>query len=72
MSFTLPLEQMTTAEKLQAMEALWADLSRDEANVPSPSWHEGVLKEREARLKSGEETALDWEAAKHELRERFK
>jgi hypothetical protein len=25
----LPLDQMTTEEKLRAMEALWADLSRN-------------------------------------------
>ena len=29
MSTTLDLDQMTTEEKLAAMEALWADLSRE-------------------------------------------
>jgi hypothetical protein len=37
MEATLPLDKMTVAEKLRAMEALWADLSRDEAQVESPA-----------------------------------
>ena len=69
MEITLPLDQMTTAEKLRAMEALWADLSRNETQFESPAWHEDVLKEREAKIKSGAETFIDWETAKKQLRE---
>ena len=69
MDITLPLDQMTTEEKLRAMETLWADLSRKEEDIQSPSWHEGILKEREERTRSGQETFMDWEAAKQELRE---
>ena len=72
MDITLPLDQMTTEEKLRAMEALWADLSRHEEDLPSPAWHEEVLKEREERIKSGQETFIDWETAKQELRDRLK
>ncbi len=72
MEITLPLDQMTVAEKLRAMEAIWADLSRHEENVPSPGWHEQVLKEREERIKSGQEKFISWETAKQELRDRFK
>jgi hypothetical protein len=72
MDITLPLDQMTTAEKLRAMEALWADLSRNQENVPSPSWHEQILEEREQRVKSGQEKFVDWETAKQELRDRLK
>jgi Putative addiction module component len=36
---TLPLDKMTVAEKLRAMEMLWADLSRNEAQIESPAWH---------------------------------
>ena len=72
MDITLPLDRMTTAEKLRTMEALWADLSRHEEQFESPAWHEHVLKEREDRVKSGQETFMDWEAAKKELRDRQK
>ncbi len=72
MEITLPLDQMTVEEKLRAMEAIWADLSRDEANVPSPAWHGQVLREREERVRAGQETPIPWEQAKRELRERLK
>ncbi len=71
MSTLLPLERMTTAEKLRAMEELWADLTRDEGAVESPAWHEAVLRERNERVKAGEENAIDWEVAKKELRDRL-
>jgi len=71
MDITLPLDQMTTAEKLRAMEALWADLSRHEEEIESPPWHEQILKEREDRVRSGQETLIDWETAKKQLRDRL-
>ena len=71
MDITLPLDQMTTAEKLRAMEALWADLSRHESAFESPAWHEEVLKEREERVRSGEEQFVDWETATKKLRDRL-
>jgi putative addiction module component len=69
MSVNLPLDQMTIEEKLPAMEALWADLTRNAEQFESPAWHEQVLKEREQRLKSGQESFIDWEIAKKQLRE---
>lgn len=72
MDITLPLDQMTLAEKLRLMEALWADLSRNEQNIESPAWHGQVLEEREQRLRSGEARFIDWETAKQHLRDRLK
>ena len=72
MAITLPLDQMTTEEKLRAMEALWADLTRRPEEFESPAWHEAVLREREERIKLGQETFIDWQAAKQELRDRQK
>lgn len=71
MDISLPLDQMTIAEKLRAMETLWADLTREEKDFPSPAWHGDVLRERDERLKSGQETPLDWETAKQRLRDRL-
>lgn len=65
------IAQMSREEKLQTMEALWADLSRNDAAVESPAWHEDVLKETKARVASGRERIADWEEAKQELRKRF-
>lgn len=71
MEVTLPLDQMTMEEKLRVMETLWADLTRIDQQFPSPDWHEDVLKEREAKLKSGQEKPVDWEHGKKELRDRL-
>ncbi len=71
MEITLPLDQMTTAEKLRTMEALWADLSRDDSQIESPAWHGDVLHDREQRVQSGKETYLDWETAKKQLRDKL-
>lgn len=68
MEITLPLEKMTTAEKIRLMESLWADLSRHEEHLESPSWHGQVLRETERRVAAGEEKPVDWEVAKKELR----
>jgi hypothetical protein len=72
MDITLPLDQMTTQEKLRVMETIWADLTRNEADFESPAWHQKVLEERGRRVKSGEEQFLDWNVAKQQLRDRLK
>jgi hypothetical protein len=71
MSSHLPLDQMTIEEKLEAMEALWQDLTRGEETFESPSWHALVLRIREERIRTGAETFIDWERAKQMLRETF-
>jgi hypothetical protein len=69
MKLELPLEEMSVAEKLHAMEALWADLCRRAPDATTPEWHADVLAERERRLAAGEEAVLDWEEAKQRLRQ---
>jgi hypothetical protein len=71
MPIELEVEKMTLEEKLRAMEALWASLSRKEQDIQSPPWHEQILKEREERVKSGQEKFENWEDAKRELRGRL-
>ena len=71
MTSTIQIAQMSRKEKLQTMEAIWSDLSKDDANVESPAWHGEFLKETEARIASGKEKSADWTAAKRNLRKRF-
>ena len=70
MSVTLPLNEMSLAEKLQVMEALWEDLSRNSDALDSPAWDETVLEEREKRIAAGEAHFTDWEIAKADIRNR--
>ncbi|MCX6348098.1 MAG: addiction module protein [Candidatus Aureabacteria bacterium] len=69
---TAKIAQMSREEKLQTMEAIWADLSKNDTEVASPAWHEDVLTETEARVAAGQEQIADWETAKRELKNRFK
>ena len=62
------IQAMPKAEKLRLMEALWVELSRDEAEFESPAWHETALKETAQRYAEGLEEVMDWEQAKAELR----
>ena len=64
----LELQQLPRQEKLKLMELLWAELSRDEAELESPMWHADALRETTERRARGEETSLDWEQAKEKLR----
>ena len=68
MKLELPLDQMTVPEKLQVMEALWADLSQRAPDEAVPDWHADVLAERERRLTHGQEAIHDWEEVKRQLR----
>jgi hypothetical protein len=65
---TLNLAEMTTEEKLKAMEMLWDDICRSAPDFSSPSWHEDVLKEREQRIRDGKDKFVDWDQAKKNIR----
>ena len=67
MAVTLPLKRMSRRDKLRAMEALWEDLSRDEAEVASPDWHKTTLRETERLVRHGKAKFSDWEVAKRRL-----
>ena len=64
----LEIQRLPRQEKLRLMEALWAALSRDDAEVESPAWHADALRETAERVARGEEKVLDWEQAKTKLR----
>jgi hypothetical protein len=49
----LPLDQMTVEEKLQLMDILWDDLSRNTENLPPPAWHGEVLAARQREIDEG-------------------
>ena len=59
---------MTREDKLRAMEALWADLSQDEAQIMSPAWHGAVLRETEQLVREGKAKFSDWQTARRRLR----
>ena len=64
----LSLSQLSFAQKLDLMETLWADLTREGRKLKSPAWHETVLKDREEAFAAGIVTVSDWEQAKKRIR----
>ena len=66
----LSLSQFSFAQKLELMETLWADLSRDEKRLKSPGWHETILKDREEAYIAGKVTVSDWEQAKKRIKKK--
>lgn len=70
MQVPIPLDKMTTAEKLRALEEIWSDLQRTPDDIPSPLWHEDVLRAREGRVREGASAFVEWGDAKRRIRER--
>jgi putative addiction module component (TIGR02574 family) len=66
MSVDLPLNSMTTSEKLQLMESIWDSL-RTVPDLPAPDWHREVLAERTRQIEAGEVEFSDWEDVKKRL-----
>jgi hypothetical protein len=64
---TLPIGRMSREDKLRAMEALWADLTQDEAQTDSPAWHRAVLQETEELVHEGKARFSDWQSAKRRI-----
>lgn len=69
MSTTLDLDQMTTEEKLPAMDELWEDLSQNNV-VALPEWHKDILDERQWLIDEGRAEFINWESATEQIRER--
>ena len=63
------IHQMPLREKLLVLEAIWADISREEENLEVPQWHKDILDERESMVADGKAQFVDWEAAKKQIKE---
>jgi putative addiction module component (TIGR02574 family) len=61
MPATLDLKQMSRPEKVRLMEEIWQDLSADEQEVESPSWHGEIIAERTAKVEEGKAMFLTLE-----------
>jgi hypothetical protein len=62
------VSRLSKAEQLQAMEWLWASLSKEQQDIESPEWHGEVLAARKAKADSGEAQFLSLAQLKEHLR----
>lgn len=68
MSLALQLKKLSRTEKLQVMESLWIDLSKDEGRYQSPAWHGTALREAQQLVEEGKSKFVNWDEAKERLR----
>lgn len=68
MEIVLPLDKMSLSEKLRLMESVWDNLCQTAESIPSPEWHQNILKNREEDVQKGTDRFADWETAKTKIR----
>ncbi|MCX7546305.1 addiction module protein [Marinicella gelatinilytica] len=60
----LDFRRMSVNERLQMMESIWSSLCQESEAIESPDWHTEILKERKAKLESGEAKFISLETLK--------
>jgi|GEM_PF-749177 len=61
------ITQLPLREKLQIMEALWDDLSKQVERFEIPREHLDLLDVRRAKVAAGESTLHDWDSVKYSI-----
>ncbi len=61
---SLPLQEMTTSDKILMMESLWDSLTQDSQELSSPDWHREILEERQRKVDSGDAVFLSLDELK--------
>lgn len=64
----LPLEKMTVAEKMDVIDRIMADLSRNSSEVPAIEWHGEMLKKRAEDLENGKDRFISLDEAEARIR----
>lgn len=62
------VSRLSKAERLQAMEWLWASLSKEPEEIEPPEWHGEVLAARKAKVDAGDAQFLSVAQLKDRLR----
>ena len=71
MDLARELEKMTVAQKLDAMEAIWANLTHHADSFEPPAWHKTLLDANKAAVRDGTATYSDWNEARERLRKKL-
>jgi hypothetical protein len=68
MEIELPIDKMSTIDKLSIMELLWDNLCQNPGDIPSPRWHGDILSIRERRVMDGKARFSDFESVQERIR----
>lgn len=71
MNKSISIERLSTAEKIELMERLWADITSS-AKYSPPGWHGDELARRKKAVAEGKVTYTDWGQAQKEIRDALK
>jgi Putative addiction module component len=66
---TIPeIDEMTAAQQIELMEALWKNMSERNLNTSPPEWHRDYLEDRERALAAGEDEFVTLDELEADLR----
>jgi hypothetical protein len=66
------ISQMSSTERMEAMELLWESFATEGIDYPSPDWHGKVLAERSEIINSAKATWLSVDELQARLADRLK
>lgn len=70
---TIPeIDDMTAAQQIELMEALWKSMSERNVNSEPPDWHREYLADREKAVADGTDFFTDLDAFEEGLRTELK
>lgn len=70
---TIPeIDEMTPAQQIELMEALWKNMSERNVNGEPPEWHREYLSDREKAIANGEDSFISLDAFEDELHNELK
>jgi hypothetical protein len=70
---TIPeIDEMTAAQQIELMEALWKNMSERNLNNQPPDWHGEYLSDREKAIANGEDSFISLDELEADLRTELK
>ena len=70
---TIPeIDEMTAAQQIELMEALWKNMSQKNLNAEPPDWHLKYLEDCEKAIAEGKDSFINLDAFDDELRNELK
>ena len=70
---TIPeIDEMTAAQQIELMEALWKNMSQKNLNSKPPEWHLQYFEDREKAIAEGEDSFISLDAFEDDLRNELK
>ena len=70
---TIPdIDEMTAAQQIELMEALWKSMSERNVNGEPPDWHRQYLEDRERSVANNEDSFVSLDVFENDLRDELK